>query len=211
MIEPTVHIVDDDATFLQALSRLLRANGLHVETYSSAMAFLGQSRGDRPGCVITDLRMPEVDGLDLQCALSRTPDPLPVLFLTGQADTASVVRAMRGGAEDCLEKTADKDVLLEAVHRALARDQRAREERLERRALRNLFDTLSPREREVLDHVLRGRMNKQIASDLGIHERTVKVHRKAVMTKLNVRSVASLARLSNRRTWTPATVPSGPR
>jgi len=132
-------------------------------------------------------------------------------FLTGQADTASVVRAMRGGAEDCLEKTADKDVLLEAVHRALARDQRAREERLERRALRNLFDTLSPREREVLDHVLRGRMNKQIASDLGIHERTVKVHRKAVMTKLNVRSVASLARLSNRRTWTPATVPSGPR
>ena len=110
---------------------------------------------------------------------------------------------MKSGAEDFLEKTADKDVLLEAVHRALARDQRAREERLERQALRRLFDTLSPREREVLDQVLRGRLNKQIASELGIHERTVKVHRKAVMTKLNVRSVASLARLSNSRTWTP--------
>jgi FixJ family two-component response regulator len=142
--------------------------------------------------------MPEVDGLDLQCALARTPEPLPVVFLTGQADTASVVRAMRGGAEDFLEKTVDKDVLFEAVRRALARDRQAREERLQRRRLRNLFDSISPREREVLGEVLRGRLNKQIASDLGIHERTVKVHRKAIMAKLNVRSVVSLALLSQR-------------
>jgi RNA polymerase sigma factor (sigma-70 family) len=195
-LEPTVHIVDDDPAFLQALSRLLLANGFHVETYSSAMTFLRQGRGDRPGCVVTDLRMPEVDGLDLLCALNRTQEPLPVVFLAGQADTASVVRAMRGGAEDFLEKTADNDVIFEAVRRALTRDERAREERLERQGLRNLFGTLSPREREVLDHVLRGRLNKQIASDLGIHERTVKVHRKGIMTKLKVRSVASLSQLS---------------
>jgi FixJ family two-component response regulator len=123
-------------------------------------------------------------------------NPLPVLFLTGYADTASIVRAMRGGAEDCLEKTADRALLLDAVHRALARDQRAREERLRLNRLQILFNTISPREREVLGHVLRGRLNKQIASDLGIHERTVKVHRKSVMIKLNVRSVAALARLS---------------
>jgi FixJ family two-component response regulator len=196
MIEPTVHIVDDDSSFLLALSRLLRASGFRVETYSSARAFLGQRRGEEPGCVIADLRMPEIDGLELQSALAGTQSPLPVLFLTGHADTASTVRAMRGGAEDFLEKTADRSVLLEAVRRALARDERAREEWLQRRALRLLFDAISPREREVLGHVLRGRLNKQIAGDLGIHERTVKVHRKSIMTKLNVRSVAALARLS---------------
>jgi len=196
MIEPTVHIVDDDSSFLQALSRFLRASGFRVETYSSARAFLSQRAGEAPGCVIADLRMPEIDGLELQSALAGTQSPLPVLFLTGHADTASTVRAMRGGAEDFLEKTADRGVLLEAVRRALARDEQAREESLQRRALRLLFDAISPREREVLGHVLRGRLNKQIAGDLGIHERTVKVHRKSIMTKLNVRSVAALARLS---------------
>jgi len=196
MTEPTVHVVDDDPSFPVAIARLLRASGFRVETHSSARAFLDQSPGRDPGCVIADLRMPEIDGLQLQSALAGSRSPLPVLFLTGQADTASTVRAMRGGAEDFLEKTADRGVLLEAVRRALARDQQAREEWLERRALRVRFEAISPREREVLGHVLRGRLNKQIAGDLGIHERTVKVHRKSIMTKLNVRSVAALARLS---------------
>jgi two-component system, LuxR family, response regulator FixJ len=196
VIEPTVHLVDDDPSFLLALSMLLRASGFRVETYTSATAFLDQSRSDEPGCVITDLRMPEVDGLDLQSALGRMPNALPILFLTGQADTASVVRAMRGGAEDFLEKTAKLEVLFEAVRQALARDQQAREERLQRQALRLRFKSISSREREVLGHILRGRLNKQIASDLGIHERTVKVHRKSIMIKLKVRSVAALARLS---------------
>ena len=196
MTEPTVHIVDDDPSFLLALSRLLRASWFRVETYSSAMAFLGESRPDEPGCVIADLQMPDIDGLELQSALAEGQSPLPVLFLSGHADTASTVRAMRGGAEDFLEKTAERSVLLDAVRRALARDRQAREEWLQRRALRALFDAISPREREVLGHVLRGRLNKQIAGDLGIHERTVKVHRKSIMTKLNVRSVAALARLS---------------
>ena len=196
MTEPTVHIVDDDTSFLLAIARLLRASGFRVETYASATAFLDQRRGDEPGCVIADLHMPEVDGLDLQSVLAQTENPLPLLFLTGQADTASTVRAMRGGAEDFLEKTAEKNLLIDAVRRALARDQQAREERLQQRALRVRFDAISPREREVLGHVLRGRLNKQIAGDLGIHERTVKVHRKSIMTKLNVRSVAALALLS---------------
>jgi len=131
------------------------------------MAFLGARRRDEPGCVIVELRMPEVDGLDLQRALGQMLDPLPVLFLAGHPDIASVVRAMRGGAEDFLEKSTEKEILLEAVRRALAHDQQTREERIERLTLRQLFDTISPREREVLGHVLRGRLNKQIASDLG--------------------------------------------
>ena len=141
-------------------------------------------------------RMPEIYGLDLQSALGRTRDPLPVMFLTDQVDTASTVRAMRAGAEDVFEKPTEKGVLLDAVRRALARDQPGRGERLRRQHLRRLFNAISPREREVLDHLLCRRLNKQIASDLGIHERTVKVHRKSVMRKLNIRSVAALARLS---------------
>ena len=196
MTEPVVHVVDDDMSFLVATARLLRASGFAVQTYVSASEFLAQRCADDPGCVITDLRMPGLDGLDLQAALAQARFPLPFLFLTGFADTASTVRAMRGGAEDFLEKCATKDLLLDAVRRALARDRREREARALQRGLRMRFDTISAREREVLEHVLRGRLNKQIASDLGIHERTVKVHRKSIMTKLSVRSVAALARLT---------------
>jgi two-component system response regulator FixJ len=196
MAESTVHVVDDDESFLMAMSRLLRASGFPTRTYSSAREFLAGCRADEPGCVVVDLRMPDLDGLDLQAALAQSRCPLPVLFLTGHADTASTVRAMRGGAEDFLEKTAAKEILLDAVRRALARNQQEREERSHRDELRARFAAISAREREVLDHVLRGRLNKQIAGDLGIHERTVKVHRKSIMTKLSVRSVAALAQLS---------------
>ena len=196
MTEPTVHVVDDDTSFLLAIARLLRASGFRVETYASATAFLDQRRGDEPGCVIADLHMPEVDGLDLQSVLAQTENPLPLLFLTGRADTASTVRAMRGGAEDFLEKCAPKEHLLEAVQRALVRDARERADRSRQDEIRQRFETISPREREVLGLVLQGRLNKQIAGDLGIHERTVKVHRKSIMTKLGVRSVAALTRLA---------------
>jgi len=191
----TVHVVDDDTQFLQALSRLLRASGFAVRTYASAREFLARPDGDAPGCVVADLRMPDVDGLALQAALARTAQPLPLLFLTGHAETAATVRAMRAGAEDFLEKRAPKEQLLEAVRRALARDAQERTVRERRRELRGRFDTLTAREREVLQHVLQGRLNKQIAADLGIHERTVKIHRKSLMTKLDVRSVAALVRL----------------
>jgi len=167
-----------------------------VCTHRSALQFLDECDRESPGCVVADLQMPGVDGLHLQSALAQTKYPLPLLFLTGHADTASTVRAMRGGAEDFLEKTAAKEVLLEAVRRALVRDRQDRDARSHRDELRARFAAISSREREVLDHVLRGRLNKQIAGDLGIHERTVKVHRKAIMTKLSVRSVAALAQLS---------------
>ena len=191
-----VHVVDDDASFLTAVSRLLRANGFSVKSYSSAQNFLAHRDPDAPGCVLADLRMPEMNGLDLQAALAQTSNPLPILFLTGHGDIPSSVQAMRDGAEDFLEKRAPKEQLLGAVTRALARDSREREARDRRRELRALFDTLTDREREVLAHVVQGRLNKQIAWDLGIHERTVKLHRTAITTKLNVQSVAELTHLT---------------
>jgi len=193
---PIVHVVDDDASFLTAISRLLRASGFCVETYSSAHEFLAQRHADTPGCVLADLQMPKMNGLDLQSALALTPNPLPILFLTGHGDIPSTVRAMRGGAEDFLEKTAPKTKLIDAVTRALARDSREREARDRQRELRTRFDTLTERELEVLFHVVQGRLNKQIAGDLGIHERTVKLHRTAITTKLKVQSVAELTLLT---------------
>jgi two-component system response regulator FixJ len=194
---PIVHVVDDDASFLNAISRLLRASGFSVKTYSSAQEFLAQrDDADTPGCVLADLQMPKMNGLDLQSALAQTRNPLPILFLTGHGDIPSSVRAMRGGAEDFLEKTAPKKRLIDGVTRALARDSREREARDRQRELRARFATLTERELEVLAHVVQGQLNKQIAGDLGIHERTVKLHRTAITTKLRVQSVAELTRLT---------------
>jgi len=193
---PIVHVVDDDASFLTAISRLLRANGFTVKTYSSAHKFLAHRDADAPGCVLADLRMPDMNGLDLQSALAQTSNPLPILFLTGHGDIPSSVQAMRDGAEDFLEKRAPKEKLLDAVNRALARDSRERAGRDRLSALHARFDTLTEREREVLAHVVQGRLNKQIAWDLGIHERTVKLHRTALTSKLKVQSVAELTRLT---------------
>jgi len=193
---PIVYIVDDDTSFLTAVSRLLRANGFIVKTYSSAHEFLAQRDADISGCVLADLQMPQMSGLDLQAALAQNPNPLPILFLTGRGDIPSTVRAMRDGAEDFLEKRAPKKKLIDAVQRALARDSREREARAQRCELRARFRTLTEREIEVLSHVVHGRLNKQIAGDLGIHERTVKLHRTAITTKLKVQSVAELTRLT---------------
>jgi len=193
---PIVHVVDDDASFLTAISRLLRANGFSVRTYSSAQEFLAQRDIDAPGCVLADLRMPGMNGLDLQSVLAQSPNPLPILFLTGHGDIPSSVRAMRDGAEDFLEKRAPKEMLLNAVNRALDRDSRERAGRERQRELRARFDLLTERELEVLSHVVRGQLNKQIAGDLSLHERTVKLHRTAITTKLKVQSVAELTRLT---------------
>ncbi len=192
----TVHIVDDDESFRTATSRLLRASGLAVRTFASAREFFAERAPDVPGCVVADLQMPEMGGLELQAALARTRNPLPILFLTGHGDIPSSVRAMRAGAEDFLEKRAPKAKLLDAVKRALERDVRERELRARKLALRTRFDALTEREREVLGHVVQGKLNKQIADDLGIHERTVKLHRTAITTKLGVPSVAELTRLT---------------
>jgi FixJ family two-component response regulator len=192
---PVVHIVDDDASFLTAVARMLKAAGYAVRTYASAAEFFA-GRGDAAGCVIVDLRMPGMDGLGLQQALMRGTNVLPVIFLTGEGDIPTTVRAMRDGAEDFLTKRAPKVDLLAAVDRAIARDSRQRAEAARLCEVKERFKALTPRELVVLRHVLAGRLNKQIAADLGISERMVKLHRTAITSKLSVRSVAELTRLA---------------
>jgi len=192
--EPVLYVVDDDASFLKAVSRLLRAAGYEVRTFAKAEELLAQL-DETPGCVIADLQMPGVGGLELQETMTRAGHTLPVIFVSGHGDIPTTVRAMRQGAEDFLTKTAPQAELLAAVKRAIERDARQRAERDRLRALRRRLDLLTPREREVLRHVVRGRLNKQIAADLHIHERTVKLHRTAITTKLLVQSVAELTRL----------------
>jgi len=191
----TVFVVDDDLSFLTAVSRLLRAAGFDVRTFPSAKDFLDALPPDAQGCVIADLKMPGVSGLDLQSVLNKGDNPMPVVFLTGHGDIPTSVEAMRHGAEDFLTKRASKEALLDAVKRALVRDAQARDERERRRELRARFEALTPREREVLAHVLQGKLNKQTAFDLGITDRTVKLHRNSLMGKLRVQSVTELTRV----------------
>jgi len=192
---PLVRIVDDDASFLTAVARLLRASGFAVKTFASAADFLSMLEPEVPGCVIVDLQMPGLSGLELQEHLAKERYTLPVIFLSGQGDIPSSVQAMRRGAEDFLTKTAPKEELLDAVQRAINRDLRERTGRTRQDALAARFATLSPREREVLQHVLQGKLNKQIAYDLGINERTVKLHRTAVKSKLNVSTTNEMTKV----------------
>lgn len=192
---PIVRVVDDDASFLTAIARLLRASGFTVKTFTSAAEFLARPELDTPGCILVDLRMPGLSGLDLQEALTREGNGLPVIFLSGQGDIPATVKAMRQGAEDFLTKCAPKENILDAVNRAIDRDARERIEQARIKTVSARFTTLSPREYEVLQHVVQGRLNKQIASDLDIHERTVKLHRTAIKSKLNVDSTAELTKL----------------
>ena len=193
--KPIVRVVDDDASFLTAVARMLRASGFSVKTYASAVEFLAQPELDVPGCVLVDLQMPGLSGLDLQEALAKAGHMLPVIFLSGRGDIPTTVQVMRKGAEDFLTKRAPKEELLKAVKRALERDASERAERARLAALSAPFDMLTPRELEVLKHVVQGRLNKQIAYDLGIHERTVKLHRTAITSKLGVHSTAELTKL----------------
>ncbi|MDI1450971.1 response regulator [Polyangium sp. 6x1] len=196
--ERTVFVVDDDPSVLRSLERLLRSAGYAVEAHASPRVFLDHAPADRPGCVVVDLRMPEIGGLDLQEELARRGFELPLVFLTGHGDVPSSVRAMKGGAIDFLSKPCDDTDLLAAVERALARDAEARVVRAEKDAARARFASLTPREREVCLLVARGLLNKQIAAELGTAEKTIKVHRGRVMEKLAVESVADLVRLVDR-------------
>ena len=196
LTSPTVFLVDDDESFLTSVARLFRASGLLVQPFSSAADFLVQRSPNAAGCVVADLEMPGMNGIELQEALANSDNPLPIVFLTGRGDIPTSVKAMRHGAEDFLTKRSPKVELLAAVKRALQRDARDRKVRLRRRELSARFETLTPRECEVLSHVLRGQLNKQIAADLGIDERSVKRHRTSLMGKLQVQSVAELAQLA---------------
>ena len=192
----TVFVIDDDASFLKSVSRLLCAVGYTVHPFQSAEEFLEQLSPEIAGCIVADLQMPGMDGLKLQQAMSKTGNPLPIIFLTGQGDIPTTVSAMRSGAEDFLTKRAPKEDLLAAVGRALERDRAERIKRSHLHDLRRRLDVLSERELEVLSHVVRGKMNKEIAADLDINERTVKLHRTNITRKLKVHSVAELTSLA---------------
>jgi FixJ family two-component response regulator len=191
----TIFVVDDDKSFLRSLSRLLGAVGYQVEAFMSAQDFFARPAPERPGCVVADVQMPGINGLELQEALRRSTNPMPVIFLTGQGDIPTSVSAMRSGAEDFLTKRAPKEELLFAIERALERNERERHQRLRHLQLNNRLAELSEREKEVLSHVVLGKMNKEIAADLNINLRTVKLHRTNITRKLNVQSVAELTRL----------------
>jgi FixJ family two-component response regulator len=192
----TVYIVDDDASFLKSVSRLLRAAGYSVQAFESAKQFLEQLAPEMTGCVLADLQMPGLNGLELQERLAKSANPLPVVFLSAKGDIPTTVQAMRRGAEDFLTKLSSKEKLLEAVVRALARGAQERGARVRLQELRRRFDELTPREMEVLEQVVSGKMNKHIADTLAINERTVKLHRTNLTRKLGVQSVAELTRLA---------------
>jgi FixJ family two-component response regulator len=187
--------VDDDAAFLTATSRLLQANGFAVKTFKSAREFLLQLSQVSHGCVLVDLRMPELNGLELQEAMAKTEYAMPIVFLTAQGDIPTTVHAMKNGAVDFLEKVTSQKNILAAIDRALKRSTHDLEKKARVQKARDFFDQLSLRQREVLGHILKGKLNKQIAYDLGISERTVKAHRTAVTTKLRTHAIAEMARL----------------
>jgi FixJ family two-component response regulator len=190
---PVVHVVDDDPSFLRAIARRLEAAGFEVARFESAEAFLSRQIHS-PGCAVLDLRMPGQGGLELQEAILREQDPLPVIFLTGQADVPSSVRAMKQGAIDFLTKPVSGEELAAAVRRAIELDASARAGRRRLRESMAAYGSLTPRERQVFSLVARGSLNKQIAAELGTSERTVKAHRARVMEKMGASSVADLAR-----------------
>jgi FixJ family two-component response regulator len=194
--KPLIHVVDDDESLRASLLDLLDAAGFEARGYASTGEFLLHPPLDRPGCVLLDVRLPGPSGLELQAALQRQGVALPVIFLTGHADVATSVRAMKAGAVDFLEKPVGRDTLLDALQRGLARDaaQRTASDDVRRRIGR--LAVLTSREREVFDRVVAGKLNKQIADELGISLRTVKAHRAQLMVKLGVASAAELGRLA---------------
>ena len=201
---PVVHLVDDEPGVLKALSRLLNGAGFAVKLFHDPAAFLAACSASTRGCAVLDLALPGMDGLTVQSELLARGCVMPVVFLTGRGGLPASVQAMRNGARDFLAKPVDGPVLVAAVQAALDRDASQWRDASDLAAFRTRLARLTPREREVVDHVLTGQLNKQIASDLGTTEKTVKVHRARAMEKLEVVSVAQLARLAERAGLTAA-------
>jgi RNA polymerase sigma factor (sigma-70 family) len=186
-------VIDDDASYRTAVERRLRSAGYDVETYSLAQQLLDRlPDGETPGCILLDVQMPGLSGLELQNRLIERGSILPIVFVTGYADTPTTVRAIKAGAEDFLTKPASSEQLIDAIERAMARYEAARRQRSEFNSLCGLVATLTPRERQVFNLIVRGKINKQIAHELGTTERTVKAHRHQVMEKMQVHSLAEL-------------------
>lgn len=204
MTPATVFLVDDEPEMLQALGRLLRANGFIVQAFSSARAFATAYRPVDPSCLVLDVAMPDMNGLELQERLAREGVLLPLIFLTGHGDIPMSVRAIKAGAVDFLTKPVDRADLLRAVQAAIVNSAAQAAERAERAELAARLATLTPREREVLAQVITGKLNKQIADDLGTSEQTIKVHRMRVTAKMGITSAVELARAAQRLGVEPA-------
>ena len=196
MSDSIVHVVDDDEYTRKGTERLLEAAGLEPRTYASAREFLGTIDSESPGCLVLDVRLPDQSGLDLQAALAIRGVLLPIIFVTGHGEITDTVLAIQRGAVDFLTKPVDGHVLLAAVGRALAHDAAAREGRVRQQRLRSRYERLTPREREIFLHLISGQLNKQVAADLRITERTIKMHRANILEKLEVNSMVELARLA---------------
>ena len=194
---PSVLVIDDDPEFRDSVARLLRTVGLHTREFSSVPDFLMADPPQGPTCLILDVRMPGRSGLELQRELAAANRHVPIIFMTAHADVPMTVQAMKGGAIEFLTKPFRDQDLLDAVEAGLARDRARRESERVLVALRERFDTLSAREREIMRHVVAGRLNKQIANDIGIAESTVKVHRTHLMRKMEARSLPELSRMAD--------------
>jgi FixJ family two-component response regulator len=192
---PLIHIVDDDLSLRRVLESLFRSVGLECRTFSNVQEFLDVHQPDQPGCLVLDVRLPGINGLDFQAQLDRYGVSLPVIMITGYGDIPISVRAMKAGAVDFLAKPFRDQDMLDAVAIAIARDREARLAKGDLARVQILFATLSPREQQVMAQVTAGRLNKQIAGDLGLSEITVKIHRGSVMRKMGVRTLADLVRL----------------
>ena len=193
-----VFVVDDDESMRRSLENLLRSVGLRVEAFASAQEFLRGKRPDVPGCLVLDVRLPGLSGLDLQKRMAEANSEIPIIFITGHGDIPMTVQAMKAGAVEFLTKPFRDQALLDAIQQALERDRQAREQRVKVEELRSRYRSLTPREREVIALVVTGLLNKQIAGELGTSEAAVKVHRQHVMEKMGAGSLADLVRLADR-------------
>ncbi len=197
-MKPIVHIVDDDKSFRTAVGRLIQASGFRIASYESGEEILARLPSAEPGCILLDLQMPGISGTELQESLARKAPTLPIVFLTGHGDISTSVRAVKAGAEDFLEKPASGEALFEAIQRALLQNEKRRAEHDRASSLHALVASLTPRETQVFDMIVRGKRNKQVAFALGTSERTVKAHRHAVMEKLGVGSLAEMVSIAER-------------